>query len=162
MSKQITNPKQMNEIINNIIKKIINNTSLHLESKFVSFIDEFYDEYEPRVFFNRTDSLRNSTHSETYVKNNKAIAEVGYDNYLNHIYASRTNSDGNSYNVTGKMVLDAMIQGLHGAIDSEGRGSFVKVDGINPFNEMEIYIQSSEFEKWLIKEFKKYGLNIKK
>lgn len=108
MAKHISNMKDLEKALMPTMAKMVDTLAERVYETLNYFIQEYYDDYDPKSYRRQYDFLRSAVKVEPKVIGNKVVASVFID----------TDSMDNYYNATGEQVAQWANQGLHGGLDT--------------------------------------------
>lgn len=106
MAKHISNMNQLQAALMPTMTKMVEAMADRVYETLNHFLQEYYDDYDPKSYRRQYDFLRSAVKVESKIKGNKVIASVFID----------TDYMDNYYNATGEQVARWANQGLHGGL----------------------------------------------
>lgn len=106
MAKHISNMKDLEKALMPTMTKMVEAMADRVYETLNYFLQEYYDDYDPKSYRRQYDFLRSAVKVESKIKGNKVIASVFID----------TDSMNNYYNATGEQVAKWANQGTHGGL----------------------------------------------
>ena len=104
MAKHISNMNELQKALQPVMKGMVDTLAERVYETLNYFLQEYYDDYDPKSYRRQYDFLRSAVKVESKTKGNKVVASVYID----------TDSMDNYYNATGVQVARWANQGLHG------------------------------------------------
>ena len=108
MAKRINNMNELEKALMPVMKGMVDTVAERVYETLNYFLQEYYDDYDPKSYRRTKDFLRSAVKVESKIKGNKVVASVYID----------TDSMDNYYNATGEQVVRWANQGLHGGLDT--------------------------------------------
>lgn len=106
MAKHISNMNELEKALMPTMAKMVDTLAERVYEALNYFLQEYYDDYDPKSYRRQYDFLRSAVKVESKVKGNKVVASVYID----------TDSMDNYYNATGEQVAKWANQGTHGGM----------------------------------------------
>ena len=106
MAKRISNMNELEKALMPTMAKMVDKLAERVYETLNYFLQEYYDDYDPKSYKRQYDFLRSAIKVESKVKGNKVIASVYID----------TDSMDNYYNATGEQVAKWANEGTHGGM----------------------------------------------
>lgn len=121
MAKHISNMNQLQAALMPTMTKMVEAMADRVYETLNYFLQEYYDDYDPKSYRRQYDFLRSAVKVESKIKGNKVIASVFID----------TDYMDNYYNATGEQVVKWANQGLHGGLSTGSKTPRVWDDTID-------------------------------
>lgn len=106
MAKRINNMNELEKALQPVMKGMVDTLAERVYETLNYFLQEYYDDYDPKSYKRQYDFLRSAVKVESKIKGNKVVASVYID----------TDSMDNYYNATGYQVATWANQGTHGGM----------------------------------------------
>ncbi|MDE5588129.1 MAG: hypothetical protein K2J60_03170 [Acetatifactor sp.] len=106
MAKRINNMNELEKALMPTMAKMVDKLAERVYETLNYFLQEYYDDYDPKSYKRQYDFLRSAIKVESKIKGNKVIASVYID----------TDSMDNYYNATGEQVAKWANEGTHGGM----------------------------------------------
>lgn len=106
MAQHISNINELQKALIPAMAKMVDTLAERVYETLNYFLQEYYDDYDPKSYRRQYDFLRSAVKVESKIKGNKVVASVYID----------TDSMDNYYNATGKQVARLANQGTHGGL----------------------------------------------
>lgn len=106
MVKRISSMNELQKELISAIAKMVNTLAEKVYETLNYFLQEYYDDYDPKSYRRQYDFLRSAVKVESKIKRNKVVASVYID----------TDSMNNYYDATGEQVARLANQGTHGCM----------------------------------------------
>ena len=106
MAKRINNMNELEKALMPTMAKMVDKLAERVYETLNYFLQEYYDDYDPKSYKRQYDFLRSAVKVESKIKGNKVIASVYID----------TDSMDNYYNATGEQVAKWANEGTHGGM----------------------------------------------
>lgn len=106
MAKHISNMNELEKALMPTMAKMVDTLAERVYETLNYFIQEYYDDYDPKSYRRQYDFLRSVVKVESKIEGNKVVASVYID----------TDSMDNYYNATGEQVAKWTNQGTHGGM----------------------------------------------
>ena len=106
MAKHINNMNDLEKALIPTMSKMVDTMAERVYETLNYFLQEYYDDYDPKSYKRQYDFLRSAVKVESKIKDNKVVASVYID----------TDSMDNYYNATGEQVARWANQGTHGGM----------------------------------------------
>lgn len=106
MAKHISNMKDLEKALMPTMTKMVDTLAERVYETLNYFLQEYYDDYDPKSYRRQYDFLRSAVKVESKIKGNKVVASVYID----------TDSMDNYYNATGEQVARWANSELHGGL----------------------------------------------
>ena len=107
MTKRVSNMNELDAALKPTMLGMVDEMAERVYQTLNYFLQEYYNDYNPKYYRRQYDFLRSAVKVEPKVKGNKVIASVYID----------TDSMDSYYNATGYQVATWANQGLHGGLD---------------------------------------------
>lgn len=107
MTKRVSNNNELDAALKPTMLGMVDEMAERVYQTLNYFLQEYYNDYNPKYYRRQYDFLRSAVKVEPKVKGNKVIASVYID----------TDSMDSYYNATGYQVATWANQGLHGGLD---------------------------------------------
>ncbi|MSS11720.1 hypothetical protein FYJ38_24240 [Clostridium sp. WB02_MRS01] len=107
MAKRVSNMNELAAALKPTMLGMVDEMTERVYQTLNYFLQEYYNDYNPKYYRRQYDFLRSAVKVEPKVKGNKVIASVYID----------TDSMDNYYGATGDQVATWANQGLHGGFD---------------------------------------------
>ena len=138
MAKHISSMKDLEKALMPTMVKMVDTLAERVYETLNYFLQEYYDDYDPKSYKRQYDFLRSAVKVESKIKGNKAVATVFID----------TDSMDNYYNATGLQVAQWANQGLHGGLNTGGSTPRVWDDTISStVSNGELLVLAAEYLK---------------
>lgn len=106
MAKRISNMNELQKALMPAMAKMVDTLAERVYETLNHFLQEYYDDYDPKSYRRQYDFLRSAVKVESKIKGNKVVASVYID----------TDSMDNYYDATGEQVARWANQGTHGGM----------------------------------------------
>lgn len=106
MTKHISSMKDLEKALMPTMVKMVDKLAERVYETLNYFLQEYYDDYDPKSYKRQYDFLRSAVKVESKIKGNKVVASVYID----------TDSMDNYYNATGEQVARWANQRTHGGM----------------------------------------------
>lgn len=106
MAKHISSMNELEKALQPVMKGMVDTLAERVYETLNYFLQEYYDDYDPKSYRRQYDFLRSAVKVESKIKGNKVVASVYID----------TDSMDNYYNATGEQVARWANQGTHGGM----------------------------------------------
>lgn len=106
MAKHISSMNELEKALQPVMKGMVDTLAERVYETLNYFLQEYYDDYDPKSYRRQYDFLRSAVKVESKIKGNKVVASVYID----------TDSMDNYYNATGEQVAQWANQGTHGGM----------------------------------------------
>ncbi len=106
MAKRINNMNELEKALMPVMKDMVDTLAKRVYETLNYFLQEYYDDYNPKSYRRQYDFLRSAVKVESKVKGNKVTASIYID----------TDSMDNYYNATGEQVAKWANEGTHGGM----------------------------------------------
>lgn len=106
MAKHISSMDDLEKALMPTMAKMVDTLAERVYETLNYFLEEYYDDYDPKSYRRTKDFLRSAVKVEPKIKGNKVIASIYID----------TDSLDDYYNATGEQVAKWANQGTHGGM----------------------------------------------
>ncbi len=145
MTKRVSNNNELDAALKPTMLGMVDEMAERVYQTLNYFLQEYYNDYNPKYYRRQYDFLRSAVKVEPKVKGNKVIASVYID----------TDSMDSYYNATGYQVATWANQGLHGGLDVGDNTPHVWDDTI------ENTVNNGELLKLAVAYLKSKGFSVK-
>ncbi|WP_313184708.1 hypothetical protein [Lacrimispora sp.] len=145
MAKRVSNMNELVAALKPTMLGMVDEMTERVYQTLNYFLQEYYNDYNPKYYRRQYDFLRSAVKVEPKVKGNKVIASVYID----------TDSMDSYYNATGYQVATWANQGLHGGLDVGDNTPHVWDDTI------ENTVSNGELLKLAVAYLKSKGFSVK-
>ncbi|MCR2050836.1 hypothetical protein NSB25_26760 [Acetatifactor muris] len=145
MAIHINNMKDLEKALMPTMAKMVDTLAERVYETLNYFLQEYYDDYDPKSYRRQHDFLRSAVKVESKIKGNKAVATVFID----------TDSMDNYYNATGEQVAKWANQGTHGGLVTGSKTPHVWDDTLDET------VNNGELLKLAVEYLKSKGISVR-
>lgn len=145
MAKRINNMNELEKALMPTMAKMVDTLAERVYETLNYFLQEYYDDYDPKSYKRQYDFLRSAIKVESKIKGNKVIASVYID----------TDSMDNYYNATGEQVAKWANEGTHGGMVTGSKTPRVWDDT------MDATVNNGELLKLAVEYLKSKGFSVR-
>lgn len=145
MTKHVSNMDELAKALQPVMLKIVDKMADSVYETLNYFLQEYYNNYDPKSYQRQYDFLRSAVKVEPKIKGNKVIASVYID----------TDSMDNYYNATGEQVTRWANQGTHGGTVSGSKTPHVWDDTLRET------VDNGELLRLAIDYLKSQGISVR-